>query len=271
MCASAAPAGAANAPNAATAPPPAAPPSWVEAAPPPLLKGTAVGRGGVAPRTEAPDGRGETMDGAATAGEYDAAKMNYVPWQDASVIKPLPVGAHIPAGSVVSNVRGERVDLNREAARRPTILIFYRGGWCPYCNAHLRDLQKSEPELRRLGYQILAVSPDPAAQIRATLAKNPVTYTLLSDRQLEVAAKFGLRFKLDQRYIDHVKAKPDEQAALAHVDLQAQNDGYLLTPAAFILDTHGIIRFVYANNNYAVRVKQDVLLDAARAALNPRR
>jgi peroxiredoxin len=51
------------------------------------------------------------------------------------------------------------------------------------------------------------------------------------------------------------------------VDLQAQTGGYLLTPGAFVLDRSGTIRFVYTNNNYSVRVKQNVLLDAARAAL----
>ena len=44
---------------------------------------------------------------------------------------------------------------------------------------------------------------------------------------------------------------------------------HLCTPAAFILDRSGTIRFVYANNTYSVRVKQSVLLDAARAALLP--
>jgi peroxiredoxin len=227
-----------------------------------------IGKGGVPPGTPAPDGVGETTFSAVTAGDYDPAKMTYVPWQDAATIKPLPVGARMPAGCVVTNLRGERVNLNAEIARQPTVLIFYRGGWCPYCNAHLRDLQKSEPELRRMGYQILAVSPDTPAQINATLAKGtPLSYSLLSDRTLGVAAKFGLRYKLDARYVAHVKAKPDERAALAHVDLQAQNGGYLLTPGAFILDQTGTIRFAYANNNYSVRVKQNVLLDAARAAL----
>jgi peroxiredoxin len=232
-----------------------------------MLKGTTIEKGGVAPRTQAPDGLGETMSGAATAGPYDPAKMNYVPWQDASSIKPLPVGSQMPAGCIVTNLRGERVNLNAEIAKQPTVLIVYRGGWCPYCNAHLRDLQKSEPELRRLGYQILQFSPYTPANIKATLAKGALSYTLLSDPKLDVAAKLGLRYKLDERYIAHVKAKPDDQAALAHVDLQAQNNGYLLTPGAFILDRTGTIRFAYVNNNYSVRVKQNVLLDAARAAL----
>jgi peroxiredoxin len=250
--------------------PPAAPPKWAEKAPPPMLKGTTIETGGVAARTQATDGLGETMSVAATAGAYDAAKMTYLPWRDGSAIKPLAVGAHMPAGCVVTNLRGERVNLSAEVALQPTVLIFYRGGWCPYCNVHLHDLQKSEPELRRLGYRILAVSSDTPAQIKATLAKGPLTYALFSDPHLDVAAKFGLRYQLDARYIAHVKAKPDQQAALSYVDLQAQTGGYLLTPGAFIIDATGTVRFAYVNNNYAVRVKQDVLLGAARAALAQR-
>jgi peroxiredoxin len=230
-------------------------PGWMTETPPPMLRGAVPGTGGV------------EASRAATAEVYDPAKMTYVPWKDAAVIQPLPAGARMPADSMVVDQRGDRFDLNAAVARQPTILIFYRGGWCPYCNAHLRDLQQSEAELRKLGYQILAISPDTPAQLRATAATGQLSYMLLSDSRLEVAAKFGLRYQLDERYIAHVKAKPDQREVLAHVDLRAQTGGYLLTPGAFILDRSGKIRFVYVNNNYSVRVKQGVLLDAARKAL----
>ncbi len=31
---------------------------------------------------------------------------------------------------------------------QPTIVIFYRGGWCPYCNMQLSDMRLVEPQLR---------------------------------------------------------------------------------------------------------------------------
>lgn len=241
-------------------------------APPPMLKSEApaeggMPKGGVDAGTPAPDGVGVTMARAATAGAYDPAQMTYVPWKDASVIKPLPVGAKMPANRHVLTKEGKPFDLTAAVASKPTVLIFYRGGWCPYCNAHLRELQKSVGTLHDLGYQLLAVSTDTPEALRATDAKGELGYQLLSDSKLAVAATFGLRYQLVQQYIDHVKSKPDPRAALAHVDLQERNGGFMVTPAAFIFDRSSTIRFVYVNNNYSVRVSQDALLKAAREAL----
>jgi peroxiredoxin len=182
------------------------------------------------------------------------------PWEDAATIKPLPTGATIPARSVVQTVDGKSFDLNAAVALQPTVLVFYRGGWCPYCSAHLRDLQKSIGALRELGYQLLAVSTDTPAALRATMSKEKLDYQLLSDSQVTVAKSFGLTYKVVDSYLAHVKN--DHQT-----DLVVQNGGYLLTPAVYVLNKKGEIRFLYANNNYTVRLKQDILLKAARDAL----
>ena len=212
---------------------------------------------GVAPNTPAPDGIGETVKSAVYAGEYTNDVLTYLPWEDVSVVRPLAAGSSIPADSMVRSASGELFSLNDAVKRQPTVLIFYRGGWCTYCNAHLRELQKSEPELEKLGYQILAVSTDTPEDIRKFTAENPLNYTLLSDTRLEVAERFGLRYKVSETYLKHVEK----------LDLQTKTGGYLLTPGAFILDTQGVIRFAYVNNNYSVRVSQKNLLQAARDAL----
>lgn len=212
--------------------------------------------------TPAPDGIGVAVrDRTRTVGEMNADTMTYTPWEDESTINPLAVGASIPADSKVLTIDGEVLDLNAAVASKPTVLIFYRGGWCPYCNAHLRELQKSVPELQEMGYQLLAVSPDAPAQLRQLEKDADLSYQLLSDENVDVAGKFGLRYKLSQQYIDHVLSTPSK------TNLATQNGGYMLTPGAFVIDTAGVIRFTYVNNNYTVRVAQSALLDAAREAL----
>jgi peroxiredoxin len=210
---------------------------------------------GVAAGTAAPDGIGVTTARAPSAGNMDTG-----PWVDASVIKPLPAGVKMPANSIVQTVDGKSFDLNMAVAKQPTVLIFYRGGWCPYCNAHLRELQNSVGALQAMGYQLLAISTDTPAALRETLTEDKLSYQLFSDSQVAVAAKFGLRYKVVDSYLGHVKN--DHKT-----DLVAQNGGYLLTPGAYILDTKGMIRFAYVNNNYAVRISQDALLKAAKDAL----
>ena len=39
------------------------------------------------------------------------------------------------------------VDLVDAAAGRPVVLVFYRGGWCPYCNTTLRAYAEALPRI----------------------------------------------------------------------------------------------------------------------------
>lgn len=210
--------------------------------------------------TPAPDGIGVVVAPARSAPTAAGAQSGRGgPMVDASVVKPLPVGSSIPAHSIVQTFEGKPFDLNAAVAAKPTILIFYRGGWCPYCNAHLHELQQSVASLQAMSYQLLAVSTDTPEALRRTMVSNKFDYQLLSDSKVEVAAKFGLRYKVTSDYLEHVKG--------LGADLTAQNGGYLVTPAAYVLDTKGTVRFVYANNNYSVRISQAALLKAAQDAL----
>ena len=70
------------------------------------------------------------------------AEINDVP-DSAMDINPLLIGSSIP-DSILLTVDGEEFDLNAEIAGKPTVLIFYRGGWCPYCSTQLGELNEIE-------------------------------------------------------------------------------------------------------------------------------
>jgi len=231
-------------------------------APPPLPRDGA-GAKPVPRGTVAPDGLGITVARSPTAGAYSTETLTYVPWEDSAEIHPIKVGMALPEESVVRGGDGTELDLNAAVRQQPTILIYYRGGWCPFCNAHLRELQGIVDELTGLGYALLAISTDPVEAVRAHEESTNYSYRLLSDADLGLATKLGLKFKVVQEYIDHVKALPEGHA----FDIVKRNGGYLVTPAAIVFNTGGVARFVYANNNYTVRISQEALLDAARTAL----
>ena len=79
---------------------------------------------------------------------------------------------------------------------KPTMLIFYRGGWCPYCNAHLKDLRTAVPQVSALGFDVLFLSTDRPEILRSSL-KEPVDYHLLSDSEVNAARAFGVAFRMD--------------------------------------------------------------------------
>ena len=65
------------------------------------------------------------------------------------------------------NEQGKAVETDDILAKK-TVLVVYRGGWCPYCNSQLSDLQDIENQILQLGYQIIAVSPDAPSFIKQT-------------------------------------------------------------------------------------------------------
>src|SRR5580658_7379799 len=110
-------------------------------------------------------------------------------------VRPLPAGAVAPTARLDA-IDGSNVDLASVFAAKPTILIFYRGGWCPFCNRHLAALAASELELRQLGYQIVAVSPDPISVLSQTAVRQHLRYRLLSDRDLKASADYQVVFRI---------------------------------------------------------------------------
>ena len=58
---------------------------------------------------------------------------------------------------------GGRLELPGTLAGSYGVVLFYRGSWCPYCNAQLRAFQRAEDSLRDAGIRVAALSVDDEA------------------------------------------------------------------------------------------------------------
>jgi len=176
-------------------------------------------------------------------------------------VRPLMIGQLIPDVGL-KTAEGKAFDLRAAAQEQPLVLIFYRGGWCPFCNKHLGQLQQVDPQLRELGYRIVAVSPDRPEKLSGAAEKGGLSYTLVSDSSMAAAKAFGIAFKVDDATL--------EKYAGYGIDLEAasgETHHLLPVPAVFIVGKDGAIDFSYANPDYKTRLASEVLLAAAKAAL----
>lgn len=178
-------------------------------------------------------------------------------------VTPLKIGDAVPDAPLRA-LDGAATTLRERVAGRPTVLVFYRGGWCPYCNLHLKELKDVQKDLDALGYQTLAVSPDRPEELRKTLDKHQLPYALLSDSKMEAARAFGLAFRVDKETI-----KKYEGYGIDLEKASGEKHHWLPVPGLFLVDKEGVITFVYANPDYKVRLKGPVVLAAAKAALEP--
>jgi peroxiredoxin len=56
------------------------------------------------------------------------------------------------------------------------VVLFYRGSWCPYCNAQLRAFQRATGKLAEAGAKVVALSVDDEATTRELIAKHGLTF-----------------------------------------------------------------------------------------------
>lgn len=175
-------------------------------------------------------------------------------------ICPVLIGQSLPK-VVLRTSDNTSFDLNAAIAEKATILIFFRGGWCPYCNRHLGQLQLIESELVQLGFQIIAVSPDRPELMKGHAEKKGLKYRLLSDSKMTTAISLGIAFQVD--VVTERKYKTSYG-----IDLEAdsgQKHHLLPVPSVFVIGKDGVIQFSYVNPNYKVRINPGVLLKAAEA------
>jgi len=173
-------------------------------------------------------------------------------------VQPLPVGARAPLFAA-RTTEGALRTFEPGRYKKPTVVLFYRGGWCPYCNSQLSDLHLVEPKLRNSGFEIVFLSTDRPELLYSSLKATDIHYTLLSDSHLEAAKAFHIAYHVD----DATLAKMREYG----VDLEATTgtrQHELPVPSVFIIDTSGTIRFVYSNPDYKVRLGADALWAAAQ-------
>ena len=173
---------------------------------------------------------------------------------------PLKVGDSIPDVKLRTEENRE-VSLPKLVAEKPTVLIFYRGGWCPFCTRHLKDLVGIEEDLKKEGAQLLAISMDKPEKLKETPGRDKLGYQLLSDSDAVAAKAFGIAFKVDDKTVEKYKGYG------INLDAASGQDHHLLPhPAVYVVDKSGRIQFAHFNPDYKARLAAEKILAAVRAA-----
>lgn len=169
----------------------------------------------------------------------------------------LPVGSKAP-DAALQDVTGATVKLADLYARGPVFLVFYRGGWCPFCNAQLHSLTEARADFAKRGVTLAAISVDVPGESAKTQAKTGAPFPMLSDPKLVAHGAFQ---------IVHQTSEQERQALAGYgIDLRAssgESHGSFATPAIFYVDRGGVIRFAHVDEDYKTRPSPAQLLAIA--------
>lgn len=176
----------------------------------------------------------------------------------------LKRGDRIPNFSLLDATKKE-ISSEVLLKKGPIVLVFYRGGWCPYCNLQLHDLQAHLPEIKNLGADLVAISPQNPDNSISTAEKEKLAFHVLSDQGNIVGRKFGLVYKL-----------PDSLKKLYQqfgIDLERSNslkEWELPLSATYIVDTNGKIYYSFLDVDYRKRAETKDVIEALQKLKNER-
>ena len=155
----------------------------------------------------------------------------------------------------LKNALGKEVSLQDYLAKGPVVLVWYRGGWCPYCNINLHFLQRELPNIKAQGANLLALTPELPDESLKTSEKHQLDFEVLSDVGNKVAKQYGVVFKLT----DEVARIYNEKFGLNSHNGDSSNE--LPLAATYIINTDGKIVYAFLDADYRERAEPSEITD----------
>jgi peroxiredoxin len=147
----------------------------------------------------------------------------------------------------------------------PLVVSFYRGGWCPFCNAELRALQAVKPEFDSLKAKLVVLSPETRDLPRQLKRQLNLDLTMLADVDYAVAISFGVLFRVPEKTRVHYAGQGYDFA-----ERHGSTEWMLPIPATFVIDQCGVIRDAFVEPDFTIRREPSDVLKQVRQLVGPR-
>lgn len=153
-------------------------------------------------------------------------------------------------GFVLKNQNNESINIDDLFKDNKLLIVnFYRGGWCPYCNLELKALQDKKEEFRKLGAELVAITPETPDNSLSTSQKNELDFNILTDQNGELSKELGIAFDLPENlrplYLQF------------GIEVEKHNGSGVFTlpiPGTYILNENKEVIFHYLDLDYTKRL-----------------
>ena len=172
----------------------------------------------------------------------------------------VPVGSKVPDAKA-RDLEGKEVSLASIYAKGPVLLLFYRGGWCPYCNSEIHSMATAYPEYQKRGVTPVAVSVDLPENSSKTKASWSIPFPVLSDNDAATLDAFHVSRVVEGKELGMLKGYG--------IDLESASGKAhhkIAIPSIFLIDRGGVVRWAHSDPEYKVRPSTAQLLAAIDAA-----
>jgi peroxiredoxin len=161
-----------------------------------------------------------------------------------------PVGTVLPDAELL-DVHGAATTLYTMSGPGTSVLVFYRGAWCPYCNIALSAYQEQLlPQLTERGIRLVAVSPQQPDGSLTMQQKHSLGFAVVSDPGNVIAG----RLSIVTRPSDEARAA-QLQLGLDLASVNADGTVTLPMPAVVIFDAGRTVRWIDVHPDYSTRTE----------------
>ena len=137
----------------------------------------------------------------------------------------FPYGANVHCCDPAADEQGNPIR-SVQVVGSPTVMLFVRGNWCPFCTRQVEGLTRHYKDIVDLGAKLIFVTPKPLETTRRVAEFFEVEFEFWMDNELTAANQLGLVM---------FAAVPGES--------QKEYGTDTVWPTALVIDAAGIIRY----------------------------
>jgi peroxiredoxin len=150
----------------------------------------------------------------------------------------------------LSNASGVSVNSADLLAKGPLLIVFYRGGWCPYCNLTLRAYQQRLEDFKAKGVTLVAITAEQPDSSLSTAEKNELQFPVLTDDGLQLARKLNITWEQSKELVELMNGMG---ADLEKRHGNSSND--MVIPTTLLVDQQGVVRNIFAEADWTKRLE----------------
>lgn len=156
-------------------------------------------------------------------------------------VSPLLIGEKFPDGTL-TDTKGNSVSMNSLLNGKPTVVIFYRGDWCPNCINHFNEeISPNLSAIASLGYNFIAISPDAPEKLLSTAEKTKISASkFFGDSDGSYSKSIGIAYNEKMEMLKDL---------LVESSGGKNTERILPVPAVFVVGADQSILFEYMNPN----------------------
>jgi peroxiredoxin len=132
----------------------------------------------------------------------------------------------------------------------PSVILFVRGNWCPFCTRQVNDMTQHYRDIVDLGARLVLITPRPLETTRRVASFFEVEFEFWLDDELSIARQLGLL---------------QENGVPGGYSKEYGRD--TVWPTSLVVDAAGIIRYTELSKHISDRPDPAVLLREIRKTL----